>query len=161
MDAALDLKANINNPTFTGSIDFSGVNVTGLTAVSGLPDQSNSSGKYLMTNGVNPSWETLDVSALAPLNDPTFTGTVSFQNATVNFADSSITSASLAGTIPNTKLEHSFIDINGNVLYLGNSITLGGYSNSANPNAQNKIVYGTSVDAPAGTYTAGDIYIQY
>jgi hypothetical protein len=160
-DAALDLKANINNPTFTGSIDFSNVTVTGLTAIAGLPDQSSNSGKYLMTNGVNPSWETLDVSALAPLDNPTFTGTVSFQNATVNFADSSITSSSLAGTIPNAKLENSSITLNGNLINLGSTVTLGGYYNPAGENVRNKIIYGTSVDAPAGSYSAGDIYIQY
>jgi hypothetical protein len=161
VNAALDLKASLNSPTFTGAIDFSGVNVTGLTAIAGLPDQSSSSGKYLMTNGSSPSWETIDVTALAPKDSPEFTGTVSFLNATVNFSDSSIPSAALVGVIPNTKLEKPYVGINGNMLYLGEVITLGGYSNAASPNAQNKILYGTSVDAPSGTYVAGDIYIQY
>jgi len=161
VNTALDLKAPLNSPVFTGAIDFTGVNVTGLTAIAGLPDQTSHSNKFLMTNGSSPSWETLDVSALAPLANPTFTGTVSFTNATVNFSDSSIPSAALVGVIPNTKLEKSSIGINGNVVYLGEVVTLGGYSNAASPNAQNKILYGTSVDAPAGTYVAGDIYIQY
>lgn len=161
VSTVLDLKAPLNSPSFTGSIDFSGVNVTGLTSIAGLPDQQGNTGKYLMTNGSFPSWETLDVSALAPLANPTFTGTVSFTNATVNFSDSSIPSAALVGVIPNTKLEKSSIGINGNVVYLGDVVTLGGYSNAASPNAQNKILYGTSVDAPSGTYVAGDIYIQY
>jgi hypothetical protein len=161
VNTALDLKAPLNSPVFTGAIDFTGVDVTGLTAIAGLPDQTSHSNKYLMTNGSSPSWETLDVSALAPLADPTFTGTVSFTNATVNFSDSSIPSAALVGVIPNTKLENSSIGINGNVVYLGDVVTLGGYSNAASPNAQNKILYGTSVDAPTGTYVAGDIYIQY
>jgi len=158
---ALDLKAPLNSPVFTGAIDFTGVDVTGLTAIAGLPDQTSHSNKYLMTNGSSPSWETLDVSALAPKANPTFTGTVSFTSATVNFSDSSIPSAALQGVIPNTKLERSSISINGNVVYLGDVVTLGGYSNAASPNAQNKILYGTSVDAPTGTYVAGDIYIQY
>jgi hypothetical protein len=158
---ALDLKAPLNSPVFTGAIDFTGVNVTGLTAIAGLPDQTSHSNKYLMTNGSSPSWETLDVSALAPLANPTFTGTVSFTSATVNFSDSSIPSAALVGVIPNNKLEKSYVGINGNMLYLGEVITLGGYSNAASPNAQNKILFGTSVDAPSGTYVAGDIYIQY
>ena len=161
VNTALDLKAPLNSPVFTGAIDFTGVDVTGLTAIAGLPDQTSHSNKFLMTNGSSPSWETLDVSALAPLANPTFTGTVSFTNATVNFSDSSIPSAALEGVIPNTKLEKSSIGINGNVVYLGDVVTLGGYSNAASPNAQNKILYGTSVDAPAGTYVAGDIYIQY
>jgi len=161
VNTALNLKAPLNSPVFTGAIDFTGVDVTGLTAIAGLPDQTSHSNKYLMTNGSSPSWETLDVSALAPLANPTFTGTVSFTNATVNFSDSSIPSAALQGVIPNTKLEKSYIGINGNVVYLGDVVTLGGYSNAASPNAQNKILYGTSVDAPTGTYVAGDIYIQY
>jgi hypothetical protein len=161
VNTALDLKAPLNSPTFTGAIDFSGVNVTGLTAVAGLPDQMFNSNKFLMTNGSTPSWETIDVSALATKQDPTFTGTVSFLNSTVQFADSSIPSAALVGVIPNAKLEKSYVGINGNMLYLGEVITLGGYSNAASPNAQNKILYGTSVDAPQGTYVAGDIYIQY
>lgn len=158
---ALDLKAPLNNPQFTGAIDFTGVNVTGLTAVSGLPDQSSNSGKYLMTDGVNPSWETLDVSAYAPLSNPSFTGTVSFIDAAVNFADGSITNASLAGLIQNNKLENSSITLNGNLINLGATATLGGYYNPASENARNKIIYGTSVDAPSGDYVAGDIYIQY
>lgn len=158
---ALDLKAPLNNPQFTGAIDFTGVNVTGLTAVSGLPDQSSNSGKYLMTDGINPSWETLDVSAYAPLSNPSFTGTVSFIDATVNFADGSITNANLAGLIQNNKLENPSITLNGNLINLGATATLGGYYNPASENARNKIIYGTSVDAPSGDYVAGDIYIQY
>ena len=158
---ALDLKAPLNNPQFTGAIDFTGVNVTGLTAVSGLPDQSSNSGKYLMTDGINPSWETLDVSAYAPLSNPSFTGTVSFIDAAVNFADGSITNANLAGLIQNNKLENSSITLNGNLINLGATATLGGYYNPASENARNKIIYGTSVDAPSGDYVAGDIYIQY
>jgi hypothetical protein len=158
---ALALKAPLNSPQFTGSIDFSGVNVTGLTAASGLPDQSFSSGKYLMTNGIAASWETLDVSSYAPLTSPQFAGTVSFNNAVVNFADGAITNAALAGSIQNNKLQNSSIVLNGTTINLGATATLGGYYNPANTNARNKIIYGTSVDAPAGTYVAGDIYIQY
>lgn len=158
---ALDLKANVNNPIFTGSIDFSGVTVTGLTAVAGLPDQSNSSGKYLMTNGVNPSWETLDLSLYAPLSNPQFTGTVLFTDASVVFSNDSISSSALIGSIPNTKLENSSITLNGNIISLGGTATIGGYVNPSSPGVQNKIIYGTSVDAPSGTYSAGDIYIQY
>ena len=158
---ALDLKASLNNPQFTGAIDFTGVNVTGLTAVSGLPDQSSNSGKYLMTDGVNPSWETLDVSAYAPLNNPAFTGTVLFNDATVSYADGTITNANILGSIQNNKLENSSITLNGTLIDLGATVTLGGYYNPANENVRNKIIYGTSVDAPSGSYVAGDIYIQY
>jgi hypothetical protein len=158
---ALALKAPLNSPQFTGTIDFSGVTVTGLTAASGLPDQSFSSGKYLMTNGYSASWEAIDVSSYAPLTSPQFLGTVSFNNATVNFADGAITNAALSGAIPNNKLANSSVIINGTTIALGSTSTLGGYYNPANTNSRNKIIYGTSVDAPAGTYIAGDIYIQY
>lgn len=158
---ALALKAPLDSPQFTGSIDFSGVNVTGLTAASGLPDQMFNSGKYLMTNGVSASWETLDVSAYAPLANPTFTGVVSLNNATLNLADGSITNANLAGSIQNNKLQNSSITLNGTLINLGATATLGGYYNPANENVRNKIVYGTSVNAPSGSYSAGDIYIQY
>ena len=158
---ALALKAPLNSPQFTGTIDFSGVTVTGLTAASGLPDQSFSSGKYLMTNGYSASWETIDVSSYAPLTSPQFLGTVSFNNATVNFADGAITNAALSGAIPNNKLANSSVIINGTTIALGSTTTLGGYYNPVNTNSRNKIIYGTSVDAPAGTYIAGDIYIQY
>jgi hypothetical protein len=67
----------------------------------------------------------------------------------------------LAGTIQNNKLENSFVNINGTVIDLGSTVTLGGYYNPSSENTRNKIVYGTSVDAPAGSYSAGDIYIQY
>jgi len=159
--SALALKAPLESPLFTGSIDFSGATVTGLTAISGLPDQTFNSGKYLMTNGSTPSWETLDVSAYAPIDSPTFTGTVSFNNAAVNFADGVITNANLLGSIQNNKLENSSITLNGSVINLGATATLGGYYNPSSENIRNKIIYGTSVDAPSGTYAAGDIYIQY
>ena len=158
---ALALKAPLNSPQFTGTIDFSGVTVTGLTAASGLPDQSFSSGKYLMTNGYSASWEAIDVSSYAPLTSPQFLGTVSFNNATVNFADGAITNAALSGAIPNNKLANSSVIINGTTIALGSTTTLGGYYNPASTNSRNKIIYGTSIDAPAGTYIAGDIYIQY
>lgn len=158
---ALELKAPLNSPQFTGSIDFTGVNVSGLTAVSGLPDQLSNDNKYLFTNGSSLSWQALDLSLYAPLSNPQFTGTVSFTNSNVLFADSAITNSMLAGTIQNNKLENSFVNINGTVINLGSTVTLGGYYNPSSENTRNKIVYGTSVDAPAGSYSAGDIYIQY
>jgi trimeric autotransporter adhesin len=158
---ALDLKAPLNSPQFTGSIDFTGVSVSGLTAASGLPDQLFNGNKYLFTDGSSLSWQALDLSLYAPLSSPTFTGTVSFTNSNVLFADSAITNSMLAGTIQNNKLENSSIGINGTVIELGAVVTLGGYYNPSSENTRNKIVYGTSVDAPAGSYSAGDIYIQY
>lgn len=40
-----------------------------------LPNQSGNSGKFLTTNGSAAAWATVDLSAYATLNSPTFTGT--------------------------------------------------------------------------------------
>ena len=58
--AALDDKANSNNPTFTGSIDFTNVSLSGLPST--LPSQLGYTGKYLKTDGTNASWEDVDFS---------------------------------------------------------------------------------------------------
>ena len=59
------------NLTATGSIDFTGATVTGLTT---LPSQTGNSGKYLTTNGSVASWATLNASpALDDLSDVTIT----------------------------------------------------------------------------------------
>lgn len=47
------------SPVFTGTVDFSGATVTGITA---LPTQLNNAGKYLKTNGTVASWS--DLSAI-------------------------------------------------------------------------------------------------
>ena len=57
---ALDDKANSNNPTFTGSIDFTNVSLSGLPST--LPSQLGYTGKYLKTDGTNASWEDVDFS---------------------------------------------------------------------------------------------------
>lgn len=49
--------------------------------VDALPTQSGNSGKYLTTNGTVASWGTIDLSAYAPLNSPTLTGTPSAPTA--------------------------------------------------------------------------------
>jgi hypothetical protein len=50
---ALNLKANLASPTFTGTVNFTGATVTGIEA---LPSQSGNSGRYLTTNGSSASW---------------------------------------------------------------------------------------------------------
>jgi hypothetical protein len=57
---ALDEKVNSNNPSFTGSIDFTNVSLTGLP--DGIPSQMGYSGRYLKTDGTNASWEEVDFS---------------------------------------------------------------------------------------------------
>ena len=154
----LELKAPLSSPSFSGNVDFTNATITGINS---LPSQTDNSGKFLKTNGTSASWETVDLSLYATLISPSFSGTVSFASANVTFADSSISSSALLGSIPNIKLENAWVGINGNTLNLGEVITLGGYLNSATPNSQNKIGYGTSETPSIVSPVAGDIYIQY
>jgi hypothetical protein len=67
---ALALKAPIASPSFTGSVsftgatsvNFTGVSVSGLGTSASLPPQSGNQGKYLTTNGTDPSWSTITLS---------------------------------------------------------------------------------------------------
>jgi hypothetical protein len=154
----LDLKAPIASPSFSGIVDFTNATVTGINT---LPNQLDNSGKFLTTNGSSASWASVDLSLYATLISPVFAGTVSFANANVTFADSSIASSALTGSIPNSKIENAYVGINGNVINLGETITLGGYANPSAPNVQNKIAYGTSETPSIVSPVAGDIYIQY
>jgi hypothetical protein len=57
--------------TATGSVNFTGATVTGLTT---LPSQTGNSGKYLTTNGTVASWATVNVTpALDDLTDVAIT----------------------------------------------------------------------------------------
>jgi hypothetical protein len=154
----LDLKAPIASPSFSGIVDFTNATVTGINT---LPNQLDNSGKFLTTNGSSASWASVDLSLYATLISPVFAGTVSFANANVTFADSSIASSALTGSIPNSKIENAYVEVNGNTINLGESITLGGYANPSAPNVQNKIAYGTSETPSIVSPVAGDIYIQY
>jgi len=154
----LELKAPLASPSFSGTVDFTNATVTGINT---LPNQLDNSGKFLTTNGSSASWASVDLSLYATLISPVFAGTVSFANANVTFADSSIASSALTGSIPNSKIENAYVGINGNVLNLGETITLGGYANPSAPNVQNKIAYGTSETPSIVSPVAGDIYIQY
>lgn len=97
---ALASKAPINNPSFTGTVNFSGATISGYTP---FPTQTGNGGKYLTTNGSAVSWATIDLTpyltsataastylttttasnVYAPKASPTFTGTVDFTGATV------------------------------------------------------------------------------
>jgi hypothetical protein len=154
----LELKAPLASPSFSGTVDFTNATVTGINT---LPNQLDNSGKFLTTNGSSASWASVDLSLYATLISPVFAGTVSFANANVTFADSSIASSALTGSIPNSKIENAYVEVNGNTINLGESITLGGYANLSAPNVQNKIAYGTSETPSIVSPVAGDIYIQY
>jgi hypothetical protein len=178
------LKAPLASPAFTGTVDFSGATVTGLST---LPAQLNNSGKYLTTNGTAASWADLNLTAYATKASPAFTGTVDFSGATVTgltttIADSSITSAKIldgaimnidinasaaidktkiAGTavtladtasVTNAMLANSFVGINGNAVYLGQVITIP---------VGAKTFYNNTGTLPTTGMVAGDIYIQY
>ena len=170
------------SPVFTGTVDFSGATVTGITA---LPTQTGNSGKYLTTNGTAASWSTLSLTDYATKASPSFTGTVDFSGATVtgfSIADGSITSAKIAdgtivntdisasaaidktkisgtavtlsdsGTVSNTMIANSYIVINGTPVSLGSSTTV---SSGA------KTFYNNTGILPTSGMTAGDVYIQY
>ena len=196
--AALDAKLSIStasstyapkiSPIFTGTVDFSGATVTGITA---LPTQTGNSGKYLTTNGSAASWSDLNLTAYATKDSPTFTGTVDFSGAALsglsNFvttdmivngtitnydisasaaidstkingvavtqADTAtVTNAMLAGSIANSKLANSSITINGTAVSLGGSATISGGA---------KTFYNNTGTLPSSGMVSGDIYIQY
>jgi hypothetical protein len=188
------LKAPLASPAFTGTVDFSGATVTGLST---LPAQINNSGKYLTTNGTAASWADLNLTAYATKASPAFTGTVDFSGATVTgltttIADSSITSAKIAdnsitsakiadgsivnsdintsaaidktkiagtavtladtASVTNAMLANSFVGINGNAVYLGQVATIP---------VGAKTFYNNTGTLPTSGMVAGDIYIQY
>ena len=171
------------SPVFTGTIDFSGATVTGITS---LPPQINNTGKYLTTDGTSASWATLNLTSYATKASPVFTGTVDFSGATVTglsttIADSSITSAKIAdgtivntdisasasidkskiagtavtlsdsATVTNTMLANNYIGINGQLVSLGGITTIP---------VGAKTFYNNTGTLPTSGMVAGDIYIQ-
>ena len=180
--AALDTKLAIStalstyapkiSPIFTGTVDFSGATVTGITA---LPSQTGNSGKYLTTDGSSASWSTLNLSSYAPINNASFTGTFSAPNGTITSAmiadgtivDSDISASAAisktkisgtavtlsdSGTVSNTMLANSTITINGSAVALGGSATISGGA---------KTFYNNTGTLPSSGMVSGDIYIQY
>lgn len=85
--------APLDSPAFTGSINFTGVTVTGLSAASvGLGNVTNESKSTLFTSPTIYGHATIEGQLLAGVtgttnlvlsDSPTFTGTVSFSGATV------------------------------------------------------------------------------
>ncbi len=176
------------SPTFTGTVDFSGATVTGISA---LPTQLNNEGKYLTTNGTSSSWATLNLAAYAPINNPSFTGTVDFTNAALsgivggittdmiangtitNFdinAAAAIDQTKIAGTavvrtdtatVTNEMLAGSITNsklVNSSITVNGTTVALGGTATIA---AGAKTFYNNTGTLPTTGMVAGDIYIQY
>ena len=66
---ALNLKAPLNSPLFTGAIDFSNATVSGLTESAAFPFQPGNSGKFLTTDGSSPYWSDITLSDYLTLID--------------------------------------------------------------------------------------------
>jgi hypothetical protein len=64
------LKAPLESPVFTGTVDFSGATVTGISA---LPAQLNNSGKFLTTNGTTATWSTIYSALSGAVTDGSIT----------------------------------------------------------------------------------------
>jgi len=160
------------SPTFTGTVDFSGATVTGISA---LPTQLNNEGKYLTTDGTSSSWATLNLAAYAPVNNASFTGTFSAPSGTITsamIADGTIVNADISAsaaidktkisgtavtlsdsaTVTNAMLVNKTITINGTAVALGASTTIA---------AGAKTFYNNTGTLPTTGMVAGDIYIQY
>ena len=167
------------SPVFTGTVDFSGATVTGITA---LPTQLNNTGKYLTTNGTSATWADLNLTAYATKASPIFTGTVDLSAATLSLPGEFITSAHIANgtvinsdisataaidktkiagtavtlsdtaTITNAMIVNPSITINGTSVALGTSTTISGGA---------KTFYNNTGTLPTSGMTAGDVYIQY
>jgi len=160
------------SPVFTGTVDFSGATVTGISA---LPAQLNNAGKYLTTDGTSSSWATLNLAAYAPVNNASFTGTFSAPSGTITsamIADGTIVNADInasaaidktkisgtavtlsdSSTVTNAMLVNKTITINGTAVALGASTTIA---------AGAKTFYNNTGTLPTTGMVAGDIYIQY
>lgn len=68
-----------------------------VSSLGGLPDQTGNSGKFLTTDGTNPSWAVVDLSSKADIASPTFTGTANFDNVDIT-GTTSIVSPTAAGS---------------------------------------------------------------
>lgn len=58
------------SPVFTGTVDFSGATVTGITA---LPAQLNNTGKFLTTDGTTATWSTIYSALSGAVTDGSIT----------------------------------------------------------------------------------------
>ena len=155
----LALKASINNPTFTGTVNGITKSMVGLGNVDNTSD----------TNKPVSTATAIALSLKASLDSPTFTGTVDFSGATVNGIpqqdlSSYLTSSSAASTyLTQSNAASTYLtQSNASSTYatISNAQTYG-YHNSNSGSTGNKIAYGTSSTPSIGSPVAGDIYIQY
>jgi hypothetical protein len=72
LQTALDAKAPLASPTFSGTVTATAFTGDGsnLTGVDSLPSQSGYAGKFLTTNGTAPSWATLQAESEITSNRP-------------------------------------------------------------------------------------------
>ena len=72
LQTALDAKAPLSSPTFSGTVTATSFTGDGsnLTGVDSLPSQSGYAGKFLTTNGTAPSWATLQAESEITSNRP-------------------------------------------------------------------------------------------
>ena len=165
LTSAVNLKAPIASPTFTGTVSGITKSMVGLANVDNTTDASK-------------PISTLTQSALdlkAPLESPAFTGTIDFSTVTVTGLDTILPSQmGYTGKYLKTDGTNASWEDLDLTLYLTSAIaattyaTLDnaktyGYHNAGSNTAANKIAYGSSatgysvISSPA----AGDIYIQY
>lgn len=64
-------KADLNSPTFTGYVEFTGIvdfTESVVIGIDALPSQTNQSGKYLTTDGTNASWAEIPAGSPHPFS---------------------------------------------------------------------------------------------
>ncbi len=150
ISSSISSKANLDSPQFTGSIDFTGVNVSGLSSDSNLPTQIGNAGNYLVTDGSTATWQPINLSNYLSL-------TAAAENY-LNKEDAASTylAQTDASTLYSTQ---SYSD----ATYLSQSNATTTYltKTDAASTYQNKIGYGTSATPNIASPNPGDVYIQY
>ena len=130
------------------------------------------------------------IDARAPLESPTFTGSITTPLVTAGFVKTNSSGIlTSTATVLNTELQYNYITINGTNVELGSSTTVSGlpsqtgssgyflttngttaswaqfdpprYSNGTNTANANKIYYNSTGTQPVSNLVAGDIYIQH
>ena len=150
LSSDLSLKASLNSPQFTGTIDFTGVTVSGLSSDSNLPTQIGNAGNYLVTDGNTATWQ--------PIN---LTDYLSISAAAANYLNKDDAASTYLSQIDasTTYTTQSYAD----ATYLNQSNASTTYLTKTDAAAtyQNKIAYGTSATPTIASPNPGDVYIQY
>lgn len=150
ISSSIASKADLDSPQFTGSIDFTGVTVSGLSSDSNLPTQIGNAGNYLVTDGSTATWQ--------PINLSNYLSLTAAADNYLNKEDAASTYLSQidASTLYSTQ---SYSD----ATYLSQSNATTTYltKTDAASTYQNKIGYGTSATPNIASPNPGDVYIQY